>query len=122
MRDVYDRLILIRPAVIVFPIAYFFRNFLVLFSTSPKSGDEIRLLTRTALAAGPEELPRPNRPLSHLSSHCTLYLHYYYWHYITMASRTSGNSTALRRLMTEYKQLTSGGESICAVWPLRLSH
>jgi len=29
-----------------------------------------------------------------------------------MASRSSGNPTALRRLMTEYKQLTSGGPSV----------
>jgi hypothetical protein len=32
---------------------------------------------------------------------------------LTMSSRASGSSTALRRLMTEYKQLTSGGTS-CA--------
>jgi len=32
-----------------------------------------------------------------------------------MASRASANPTALRRLMTEYKQLTSGGPSVCAV-------
>jgi ubiquitin-conjugating enzyme E2 G2 len=31
-----------------------------------------------------------------------------------MAMRASGNATALRRLMTEYKQLTAGGPSVCA--------
>ena len=38
----------------------------------------------------------------------------------TMSSRASGSSTALRRLMTEYKQLTSGGMSCAAL--LALAH
>lgn len=42
--------------------------------------------------------PNPNHPIA-----------------ITMATRSSGNTTALRRLMTEYKQLTASGLSVCAV-------
>jgi hypothetical protein len=35
----------------------------------------------------------------------------HYYSHPTMATRTSGNTTALRRLMTEYKQLTASGLS-----------
>lgn len=37
---------------------------------------------------------------------------YAYTYNNTMASRASANATALRRLMTEYKQLTAGGLSL----------
>src|SRR5258707_11456778 len=35
---------------------------------------------------------------------------------LTMATRASGSTTALRRLMTEYKQLTASGTSVCVVY------